>query len=159
MVKQIVKVTALIVLAAIASPIFILNGCGEAVNGKQCGGCPDSTAPFGSTIVATDLSGAPSASFGGCYPAVTFQVLSPDGEPLNDICVELFTDGAIAKDTGQPDCSDVIASPKSSMITRTNSSGVVMVEFLVPPSTAGTTFFVEAVSCSVSAIAVTPASN
>lgn len=161
--KLTVKIISVLILLSLASPVILLKGCGNSVNGGQCGGCPDSTAPFGSKINASTLSAAPSAATGSCYPTVSFQVLDSTGNPMNNICVELFTDGAsaIAKSTGLPgDCSaNVSANPKASMITRTNSSGVVLVDFLVPASTAGATFFVEAVSCSVSAIATTPASK
>jgi len=160
--KLTVKIISVLIVLSLASPVILLKGCGKSLNGGQCGGCPDSTAPFGSTIKAPASLGDPSAATGTCYPTLSFQVLGSDGNPLNDICIELFTDGAsaIAKSTGLPgDCwANVNANGKSSMITRTNSSGAVVVDFGVPSSTAGAIFFVEAVSCTINATATTPAS-
>jgi hypothetical protein len=151
------KIVAVLVLMLLASPAVLLKGCGSAINGGACGGCPDSTAPQGSTIEAPTLSSAPSATTGACYPALSFRVVGPDGLPLNNVCVELFTNGVIALDNGLPDCGDVVASPQSSIITRTNDSGVVMVEFVTPGGVAvGDTFFVEAVSCATTGISTTP---
>ena len=78
--KLTIKIIAVLILVALASPVFILNGCGKPINGGQCGSCPDSTAPFGSTIEAPTLT-APNATLGSCYPAISFVVLGPDSQP------------------------------------------------------------------------------
>lgn len=155
--KLAVKILSVLVLIALSSPVILLKGCGEMVTGGACGGCPDSTAPYGSTITAPDGLGIPSAASGTCYPALTFTVLGPDNEPIDNICVEIFTNGAIALHSGLPNCTNVILSPSQSILTRTNTSGAVTVEFATPAgAAAGSTFFVEVVSCHVSAIVTTP---
>lgn len=156
--KLTIKIIAVLILVALASPVFILNGCGKPINGGQCGSCPDSTAPFGSTIEAPTLT-APNATLGSCYPAISFVVLGPDNKRMSEVCVEIFTDGASVISThtsSLPDCSDVVASAKTSMVTRTNSSGVISLAFITPATTAGQVFFVEAASCSITGIATTP---
>jgi hypothetical protein len=163
-IKLTVTVISILLMAAIAVPVFMLNGCGEnntTLNGGTCGACSNSPAPAGATMTASALSSAPSITFGACFPVVTFQILDSGGQPMNDICVEIFTNGAIAKapEGIPPTCDDAFALPLTSLITRTNKSGVVMVEFLVPPSTTGSVFFVEGVSCAISAIASTPPSH
>jgi len=162
--KLTVKVIAILLMSAMTIPVFMMHGCGNnntTLNGGSCGGCSNSPAPFGSTIVATTLSGAPSAATGTCYPRVSFTVLGSDGKPMSDICIEFFTDGAsaIAKAPEAPaSCNEASLAPLTSLVTRTNTSGVVVLEFLVPSSTAGTTFFVEGASCAISTVAATPGS-
>ena len=159
--KLTIKLLSVVVLLALASPVILLKGCGKAVTGGQCGACPDSTAPQGATITPPTLGGVPSATNGACYPAVAFTVLDKDGAPMNNICVELYTDGAsaIAKDTDGT-CSSVIANPKTTLITRTNDLGSVVIDFLTPSGvTPGTTFFVQAVSCAVNNTAKTPSAQ
>ena len=153
--KLAVKILSVVVLIALASPLILLKGCGNILTGGACGGCPDSTAPYGSSIVApTDLD--PPSTSGSCYPALTFTVLDNKSLPMENICVEIFTSGAIALHSGLPNCASVLANPSSSIITRTNSAGAVVVEFLTPAALADETFFVEVVSCHVTGIATTP---
>jgi len=151
-----VKMLSVAVLIALALPVILVNGCGDVLTGGACGGCPNSTAPYGSTIVSSEELGIPS-SFGSCYPTITFQVLDSAGDPMSDICVEIYTNGSIALHSGPPDCSNVVFAPSSAIITRTNSAGVISVEFATPACSTGETFFVQATSCSVSAIVSTPA--
>ena len=72
--KLAVKILSVAVLIALASPLILLKGCGNILTGGACGGCPDSTAPFGSTIVAPELSSATvNPNFNWCYPDITFK--------------------------------------------------------------------------------------
>ncbi len=156
--KLTVKIIAILILAALASPVFILNGCG-VVNGRQCGGCPDSTAPFGSSVaVTTGLKSQSVSSFGGCFNNVTF-TFTKDSLPLNDICVELFTNGFIRKSSDNGDCTiNTSTYVPSYLRTRTDHSGTATVDFstgdlsslCTSPGTQSLTFFVQVNSCSVS---------
>lgn len=157
--KVTIKILAVLILAVLASPVFILNGCGKPVNGGQCGSCPDSTAPFGSTIEVPEITREPMIA-GDCYPSLSFVVIGPDTNPMSDICVELYATGGstIAKHTAS-NCSEVAAGPKTSMVLRTDSSGAVNIAMSTPSTIAGTTFSVEVASCSVTAVATTPAAK
>lgn len=158
--KLTAKIVAILMLAALASPVFILNGCG-VVNGRQCGGCPDSTAPFGSSVAVTTGLKSQSVSIGGgCFNNVTF-TFTKDSLPLNDICVELFTNGFIKKSSDAGDCTTNTANYIPGYLrTRTDHSGTATVDFSTgdlsslcssPTGTAqSSTFFVQVNSCSVS---------
>lgn len=145
------KLILVLFLLLLASSLVLMHGC----SGRGSGGCPDNTAPDGSTITAPTNLSAPSVN-GTLYPTLGFTVKGPDGTPMNGICVEIFTNGAIALHTGLPDGSNVSANPQTSIVTRTDNSGSVVVEFATPPTTAGSTFFVEVASGAISGIAPTP---
>ncbi len=139
-----------LVILFFASSAVIMKGCGKSLNGGSCGGCPDSTAPLGSTVV---LSPATLTAGSACY-VQAFQFLDSSGQPLSDICVEIFTNGNIALHTSGDCSSTVTASPASYIRTRTNSSGVVMVDLAASctgqtTGTTSVTTFVTAQSCGV----------
>lgn len=145
--KLILKTTALLLLAVLASPVFILNGCGGAT-----GACKDTAAPSGWSIEpAAGILDPPSTS-GSCYPHVVFTVTDDTGQPQNDICVELYTDGAsvMAKEPeGEvTPCLAVATRPLNSLITRTDGFGHITLELITPPcaSSGPVTFFVHASS-------------
>lgn len=150
-------ISTILLLSIFSLPL--VSGCGKAVNGKASGGCPDNAAPYGSTISAPTELGAPSSTGYSCYPSLAFTVLGSDSKPMNGICVEIFSDGSgvIALHSGLPDCSVAAANPQTSIIARTDSNGNVLVEFITPPTTAGSTHFVEVTSGAASAIATTAA--
>lgn len=150
-----VKIASVFILLLLSVPVVLfIKGCGTAVTGGACGGCPDSPAPSGSSITGTTGIAAPSPTAPACAAGgVRFQIIGPDGTtPLSDICVELTTNGAIGDYVG--DCSAVNASRK---IMRTDQSGVVTVDFAMDCATTGlhgpVTFFVQANSCAISATA------
>jgi hypothetical protein len=76
---------------------------------------------------------------------------------MNNICVEVYTNASIALHSGLPDCSNVAASPQSSIITRTDDSGNVVIELGTPLALTGDTFFVHVSSGAADFEAVTPA--
>jgi hypothetical protein len=86
---------------------------------------------------------------------LAFIVKDISGNPLNAICVEVFTDANIALHSGTADCSNVVANPQTSIITRTDAYGVVSVDLLSGPTPSGGTHFVEVVSGSKSFVATT----
>jgi hypothetical protein len=151
------QISALLVLL-LACYLITANGCGKAVSGHGSGGCPDSTAPDGSSITAPTNLGVPHMSGGDCYPALSFSVKDSTGAPMSGVCVEIFTNGDIALHSGLPNCSNVAANPQTSIITRTDSSGNAVVELITLPTATGGTTFVEVTSGAVSAVATTPAS-
>jgi hypothetical protein len=160
--KLAIKVLSVMVLLALLSPVILLKGCGEAIDGGQCGGCPDSVAPTGSSITASTLSDGSSYSDGAvCYPTVTFQVFGPDGLSLNNICVELYTDGWSTIGLQTPSTAGTCSTANYSYIrTRTDNHGVVTVSLyisnpcsaLASEATSGT-FYVWAQSCTATATA------
>jgi hypothetical protein len=152
-----IKLIVVLMLLLLVSFLILINGCGKALTGHGSGGCPDSTAPDGSTITVPTL-GAPSVN-GSCYPTLVFTVRDLDGAPLNGICVEVFAQGSLALHSGPPDCSNVIANPQSAIVTRTDDSGNVVVEFATPPATAGTTFSIQVTSGGTTGLATTPAAQ
>ena len=154
-----IKLIFILFLLLLASSLLFTHGCGKALLGHGSGGCPDSTAPTGASIVAPTSLGAPSAANGGCYPALSFSVRDSEGNPMNGICVEIFTNASIALHTGLPNCSNVVANPQASIVTRTDNSGNVVVEMATPPTAAGNTFFVEVVSGALAVEAITPAAQ
>lgn len=173
--KLTVKITAILILAALASPVFMLNGCGESVNGGQCGGCPDSALPSGATLTAISptLDPAtldPAGQYSWCYPSVTFTAKDKTGQPMNNVCVEIQTNGLVA-------LHDPISAggycPQTNWYTyirtRTDSFGAVTLDFLVnspcvgmSTGTSSVKFWIRAVSCAATAqstatITVSPA--
>jgi len=161
--KLTTKLLSIMVLILLASPVILLKGCGKAINGGQCGGCPDSTAPQGATVTNTIgmTAGTISSSGSACYESVSFLFKGSDGVPLNDICVELTAvQGVMAlrKPSSAQMCGDVITDPKTYIRTRTDGTGTVAVDFVVACSTSyaasGATSIsaaVQAVSCNTSA--------
>lgn len=157
--KLTVQFVAILILAALASPVFLLNGCGEALNGGQCGGCPDSLAPAESSIVVTNRLGSYTVGEGSyCVNRVAFTVMA-GGKPLGKgICVELFTNGGITLSQGGRDCTDSTLVYSQYIRTRTDYGGTVTVDFATGylfNSTCGTgnekdasySLFVQASSC------------
>ncbi len=160
--KLTVKIISLFVLLSLASPVLFLKGCGETLNGGACGGCPDSSAPIGSIMIAPELASATINTDGAaCSSAVSFQLTDADGAPLNNLCVEIFTNAFVALHNSGIECNAHPASDFYTYIrTRTNDQGVVSLDFLIasPCSVLGTgattgSFWVHAVSCSASASA------
>lgn len=148
------KLITVILFLFAASSLIYLQSCGKT---GRSGGCTSGTAPDGAGIVAPLTLGAPYVFRNSCYPALGFTVKDSTGIPLNNICVEIYSDASIALHSDVPDCGNVAANPQSSIITRTDDHGVVSVELLTGPTPTGTTHFVEVVSGGISAIAVTAA--
>jgi len=146
------KLISLIMFLLLASSLILMTGCGKS---KSTGGCPDNAAPDGSTITAPTNLGSPYVTSSSCFPALNFIVKDKDGNPLNGICVEVFTDATIALHSGLTDCSNVIANPQTSIVTKTDDFGVVSLELLSGPTPTGDTHFVEVVSGSINAVATT----
>jgi hypothetical protein len=90
---------------------------------------------------------------------LNFIVRDQAGSPLNGICVEVFTDATIALHSGLTDCSNVIANPQTSIVTKTDDHGVVSLELLTGPTPTGKTHFVEVVSGAINAVATTGAAQ
>lgn len=158
--KLAIKFVSVMILLALLSPVILLKGCGETLTGGACGGCPDSVAPTGSTITASALSEASISSDGeACYPTLTFQVLDPDGPPLNNICIEIYTDGYGMIGLQTSDSAGTCSTANYTYIrTKTDNQGVVSLSFRVsdPCSSlasgaASGTFYVWAVSCTATA--------
>jgi hypothetical protein len=155
--KLAVKILSVVVLIALASPVILLKGCGNILTGGACGGCPSSTAPYGSRIEGPTSLAAPSTT-GSCYIPLTFTVLNGSAT-MDNICVEIHTNGAIALHPvgSVVPCENVLLNPSYTIITTTNSAGAVVVEFMTPAAAAGETFFVSVMSCQASTIVTTPA--
>jgi hypothetical protein len=132
-----------------------MNGCGKTLNGHSSGGCPDNVAPAGATIIAPTSLGAPFINSTSCYPTLGFTVKDSEGNPMNGICVEVFSDALIALHSGNPDCSNVTANPQAGLVARTDNSGNVMIELLTGPTPTGNTHFVSVSSGAIGAIATT----
>jgi hypothetical protein len=92
---------------------------------------------------------------------------------MNDVCVELNTNGLMAlhNPNSALSCASVAANPKSYIRTRSDSTGTITVDFLIdsPCDTLGlataataASFFVQATSCSINgtstaAVTISPA--
>jgi hypothetical protein len=146
------KLISVLLLVLIISYLSTLPGCGDSASS---GGCPNSTAPSGSTITGPASLGAPFIYTSTCYPTVGFTVTDASGAPMNDICVEIYSDANIALHTGLPDCGNVAANPQNAMVTRTDSRGNVMIELLTGPTPTGKTHFVQVSSGAINATATT----
>jgi hypothetical protein len=158
--KLTVKLTSLLLLLLLASPVILLKGCGSkgGINGGGSSGlCPNSVAPTGSKIDAPTLGGIPAIPGPSCYPNVGFTVVGPDGTtPMADICVVVTTNGAIGAPAVNP-CFNAAFSPSTQMVMRTDSYGNVVVDMLTSSATvSGDVFFVEVSSGALSAVANTP---
>ncbi len=153
-ITQTTKIISIIGFLLLATSLMLVKGCGKD---NATGGCPEDAAPAGSTITGPSGLSAPFINSSTCYPALGFTVTDKDGNPLNAICVEIFSDANIAIHTGLPNCSNVAANPQNSIITRTDDHGVVSIELLTAPTPSGGTHFVEVVSGAITAIATTAA--
>lgn len=145
------KLILVFTLLLLASSLLFTHGC----SGKASGGCPDNTAPTGSKITGPSTLAAPFVDTSSCYPALGFTVTDDFGNPLSDICVEIYSDASIALHSGLPDCSNVAANPQSAIVTRTDSSGNVIVELLSGPTPTGLTHFVAVSSGAINFVATT----
>jgi hypothetical protein len=155
--KLTVKCASILALLLLASPLILLKGCGNAVNGGDSGACPDTVAPAGSKITAPSSLGPPFVTVSTCYAGkVAFTVTDAGGNPMNGICVVINTDAAIALTTpGDLDCANVIASPQRSIITRTDKYGVVSVDLVTAPTATGLAHFVDVTSGALTSEVVT----
>ncbi len=154
--KLTLKLVSLLTLLLLASPLILLKGCGS----NSSGACPDSAAPSGSKISAPSIPLAPSTTSSVCNPGLAFTVTDSTGSPLNGICVVVTTNsnGGVALTTsGDMLCSNFVG--KSSIITRTDDYGSVVLDLVTQPTTSGTTFFVQVQSGSLSAVATTPGAH
>ncbi len=154
---KITKYISVILLLLFAISLVLMKGCGK--DGGGSGGCGADAAPAGSKIIAPTDLGSPFITTNTCYPALVFLVTDAEDKPLNDICVEIFSDANIALHSGLPDCNNVSVNPKTSIITRTDDHGVISLELLTGPTPTGGTHFVEVVSGSLTAIATTAGAN
>src|SRR5690349_14893019 len=78
------------------SSLLLLYGCGKTLNGNSSGGCPDNVAPAGSTITGPANLAAPFVQSTSCYPALGFTVKDSAGNPMNGVCVEIYSDAFVA---------------------------------------------------------------
>lgn len=151
-----VKMASVLVLLLLASPVvLVIKGCGNTMTGGASGACPDSVAPDGATITPPSNLGPPSTTMAVCYPTLPFIVRDSQGNAMNGICVQVFSSANIAIQSSVTPCGNVSVSPSSSIVTRTDAHGIVMVEMLTPTTTTGNTFFVEAVSGAAIGLATT----
>jgi hypothetical protein len=152
---QTTKLISVVVFLLLATSLMLVKGCGKGATG----GCPEDAAPAGAKITGPTSLDAPFINSNTCYPAVGFTVTDKDGNPLNAICVEIFSDANIAIHSGLPDCSNVAANPQSSIVTKTDDHGVISLELLTGPTPTGGTHFVEVVSGALTAIVTTAAAK
>jgi hypothetical protein len=166
--KLTVKLTSLLLLLLLASPLILLKGCGSkgGINGGgSSGACPDSVAPAGSTITVPQNLGAPAINATSCYN-LGFQVIGPNGtDRMPGICVVITTGGNTSKGgtssialttTGDLTCDNVVLSPSTQIITKTDDYGNVVVDMLTSSATtSGDSYFVEVSSGSISNVATT----
>lgn len=154
--KMAVRILSVLVLIALFSPVILLKGCGELLTGGQCGGCPDSVAPYGSSVAAPTISPVGSIPNGssGCVDALTFTIIGPDNEPLNDVCVEIFTNGYIKESKTAGDCTISTGYVAGYLRTRTDAGGTATVDFSTGALSCGSatsnqslSFFVQVSSC------------
>jgi len=145
-----IKLISIFLFLLLASSLLVMHGCA----GKGSAGCPNDTAPSSATIVSPTLGGTPTNAGGACYPTVIFTIKDSNGNPMNDICVDVFSNGLIALASGPPNCSNV--TNLNAIVTRTDNDGNVVVEMVTLPTFTGGTSFVEVDSGSLSGIATTP---
>ncbi len=163
------KLVSVFMLLLLSSPIFLFNSCGGNGNtffsGGACGGCPNSTAPDGSTIVSNVASLTTAwdsftgdTQFAGCMDSISFTVRDAAGKPLDNICTEFFTNGYIALSDPNSAGSCVYAPTYAHnyMRQRTNKEGTITVSYanIVSKGTASTGTattadqFIQVTSCS-----------
>ena len=134
----------LFVLVLIFSMVS-LNSCKK----NSSGGCSDKVAPATFKIVSTTSGlSAPFVGVDTCYPGVVFTVKDADDIPVNDICVEISSDGFVALHTpGDLDCANVsTATSPDSLTATTDAYGNLSVDLVVQSGVAGETFFIDAAS-------------
>ena len=141
-----IKLIFILFFLLLASSLLLVYGCGKE------------QAPNGATIVAPTLGGVPHNAGGDCYPAIVFAVKDINGNPLNDVAVQIFSNGiiALAPALSAPTCNEALANPVNSIATRTDNYGNVTVEMVTLPTVTGGTSFVEVESGAVTGIATTP---
>lgn len=145
----------ILLLVFFVASVFVLKGCGSELTGNGSGACPDSVAPSNATISAPTGLGVPSAATGTCY-FLAFTVKDSTGKPMNGICVQVFSSASIAvQPPKELTCATATASGSSSILTRSDDNGNVMIEMVTPVTAVGNTFFVEAVSGGVTGGPVT----
>lgn len=165
--KLTAKVVSVFILLLLSVPIFLFSSCGSGsgsnfFTGGACGGCPNSTAPDGSTINSStaDINQtwtitSSSTSFAGCMNRITFTVKDKAGNPLDNICVELFTNGffALPSPNAPGSCTNDLYT-QTYLRQRTDTTGTVTVDFAdivtrptstTPSATAAP--FIQATSC------------
>ncbi len=151
--KLTIKFAPILILLLLASPLILLKGCGKALNGGSSGACPDTVAPSGSKILTPTL-GAPFITSNSFFCGIGFTVTDSNDVPMNGICVVVTTDASIALTT-ETDCASGINDPKTTIVTRTNDYGQVILDLVTAPTPSGQTHFVEVSSGALSAIATT----
>ncbi len=152
--KLTIKCASILVLLLLASPLVLLKGCG--LNGGKSGACPDTVAPSRSSITAPSNLSAPIVGFANCYPGLPFQVLDSAKNPMNGVCVEVTTNAFIALQTvGDAECNNVALDAKTTIVARTDDSGIVSVDLVSIPTTSGETSFVEVASGALSVVVKT----
>src|SRR5271169_4625825 len=119
-----IKLLFILFFLLLASSLLVLT---PSCSGKSSGGCPNDAAPSGATIVSPIPSGNPPTNAGGtCYPILPFTVKDVNGDPLNGVCVEVYSNGYIAPSTGAPSCNDALVNQQFGFVTRTDSSGNIL---------------------------------
>ena len=159
--KLTVKILSILILLILASPVLLFQGCGD--DNELCGGCPaNSSAPFGSTVTGPGDATYPVTVSGGassnCINSQSFVFKDAKGDPLNGICVEVFTNGFVAP-AGSPGACGANPDYTNYLRTRTDNSGTVTIDFytgiITRPTTTTTPTtenrFVQVNSCSTSA--------
>lgn len=154
--KLTIKIVSILVLVALASPVVTMHGCGQVINGGQCGGCPDTTAPSDATAksLKADVSATVTAGDSPCWSHVVFQFFASDKvTPLNNICVEISTNGLISEpNPAAPGACDSHSYSASYLRARTDATGTVVLDFAAPSVPASPpVYFVQADSCAVGA--------
>ena len=138
-----ITVSAVLILAA---SVIFMKGCGS----NSSGGCSSDAAPDGYTITAlTSALGAPLVGAGVCYQP-KFLITDKSGNPANNICVEVRSGpfgSQVAKQTaGEANCTNITAATASSLVTNSDSHGVIALDFVVTSTATGQTFFIDAAS-------------
>lgn len=162
--KLTLQIFAILIIVALASPLFLLHGCGSSgsanglsLNGGQCGGCPSATAPSGSTVAITSGLTSYTVSAGNfCVNRVVFTFMDKDGvTPLNNICAEFFTNGGITLSQGGLACDSRELVYSSYIRTSTDSGGTVTLDFETGDLSCGNattnqslSLFIQGTSCS-----------
>lgn len=138
--RTITKLASILVLIFLASPVLLLQGCGEDVATSQ--GCPSGSYLANSTDIIT---GDADATFEGqsilgtvfpggtvLYTPVTFTVTDKNGVPRNNVCFTLYT-GDTAAGPGPFWYTDVTygtyftgTGPYNYRTVATNDSGVLI---------------------------------
>lgn len=157
--KVTTKIIAVLIMLLLATPAILFEGCGTD---GFCGGCPsDSVAPYRSSVTQPE-DGTHAVSPGGsyCVNSLTFTIVDEDDNPLNGICVEVFTNGFVALSKVAGDCT--LNSYVTYIRTRTDNGGTVTVDFLTDilgcsastPSgeTEDVGYFVQVNSCTAGAL-------